>query len=244
MAVHLTTTDLMRDLFGLAEFIRGIEAGVQRAWERADHGHRRAAILRAYRIRHRWRGGDRGRLEELGVSPTGHARFERLTATRRRGRPVVAPYLPLAAVMTTTIEKLAALGDRNTEPHLRRRLLTKTPFWSHVVEAVYRGEYERARSCGLAAPSTHAEEEAGRACGLAGDSVRKLAAGVRRHRRETGDPPWLPDISAAEFVRWTRTAEIPERLCVSRSESEPENAEGPPSRTALLSKMHSSPARE
>lgn len=244
MTDHLSASGLMRDLVGFAEFIRGIETGIRRAGERAHEAHRRAAILRAYKLRHRWRSGDRRRLEELGVSPIGRARFDRITAARRRGRPIVTPYLPLAAAIRTTLETLVALGDRNTAPHVRRRLLRTTPFWPHVVEAVYRGEYAGALALRIPSPSTHAEEETGRACGLAGDSVRKLAAGVRRSRRETGDPPWLPHVSAAEFVRWTRTAEIPERLCVSRSEVGPENAEGPPSRAALPWKAHSSPARE
>ncbi|WP_376100916.1 hypothetical protein ACE7GA_26730 (plasmid) [Roseomonas sp. CCTCC AB2023176] len=241
MTEHLVASGLMRDLVGFAEFIKGIETGIRRAWERAHEGHRRAAILRAYKLRHRWRRGDRHRLEELGVSQIGRAHFDRITAARRRGRPVVTPYLPLAAAVCTTLETLVALGDRNTAPHIRRRLLRATPFWPHVVEAVYRGEYAGALARGVVTPSTHAEEETGRACGLAGDSVRKLATGVRRSRRETGDPAWFPSISAAEFVRWTRTTEIPERLCVSRDETE---AEGPPSQAALPWNTHSSPARE
>lgn len=111
MTNHLVASGLMRDLVGFAEFIRGIETGIRRAWERAHEGHRRAAILRAYKLRHRWRGGDRRRLEELGVSPIGRARFDRITAARRRDRPVVRPYLSLAAAVRTTLETLVALGD-------------------------------------------------------------------------------------------------------------------------------------
>lgn len=212
------------DLLAVANVIMSFVVNVQRtiarvrqsleaSWKKAERDHQRAARLKAYRLRHRWKKGDEGRLQAVGISEVARRRFNRIKLMKGRGRPVVPRYHPLGEQFIGLIKALDILFSPSTPPHLRRRVLKQTNWWPYCVEAVYRGEYEAAKAEGRRASSTVAEERTGEVFGIAPDTVRKIAGRVRKARaQETG----LPDpqaVRASDFEVWERTGRLRETPC-------------------------------
>jgi hypothetical protein len=132
------------------------------AWlERLEQQHYRGQRLAAYRRRRAWKKSDIPHLESLGVNQAARNRMERLEG---RGRPVVKPHRPLDDTIVRIFGALQSLFDAAAPPSQRRQAFKLWPWWNHCVEALYRGEYELAKSRGLKSPSAEAEIAVGTAC--------------------------------------------------------------------------------
>jgi hypothetical protein len=102
---------------------------------------------------------------------------------------------------------MSALFAPDTPRKVRRRILTQTRWWPHYVEAVYRGELNRARGDGGPSPSARAEQRAGSALGLAPDRVRRIAGQVRKMRQVDPEYCDYPAMTAEDYLTWERTGE-------------------------------------
>ena len=160
---------------------------------------RRAQLLAAYRERHSWKKGDLSRLRALDVNKWALRRMERLVG---RGRPVVPKARTLLEEIEDKLNDIVLLFDRHTPSIGRRRALRNWPCWPEYVEALYRGEYFKAKESGVKSPSEEAERSVGRALGMSEAAVRKTCGGVRRKRAACPDRPNMPAITLAEFEGW------------------------------------------
>ena len=174
----------------------------------AEERDQRAAKLRAYKLRHRWNGGDEKRLRAVGADGPALQRLRRVKAVRPRGRPTVEFFLPLYQRLAMTMKIIEEFYDPNTPPHERRKILKRTKWWPYFVEAVYRGELARAQSEGRPSASFFAEEKAGRALGIAPDTVRKVAGQVRKERAAGAPPSGFPSMTVEDYQAWERTAQF------------------------------------
>lgn len=182
------------------------------AWKTAERNHRRAARLKAYRLRRRWRKGDEGRLQAMGINEVARRRFSRIKQTKGLGRPVVPHYRPLGEQLAEMMRELDVLFSPSTPPHLRCRVLKQTYWWPYCVEAIYRGEHEAAKAEDRRAPSILAEEKTGEVLGIAPDTVRKIAGRVRKMRAQGTGLPDCQAVRVSDFEVWKRTGCLPGTL--------------------------------
>jgi hypothetical protein len=99
-------------------------------------------------------------------------------------------------------ETIVALFSPTTLPRERMRLLRRTEWWPHVVEALYRGEYAASKTAAVKSPAEAAERSAAACLGISESLVHKLCECVRRARkRHDAEPEWEP-LTVAEFETW------------------------------------------
>jgi hypothetical protein len=170
------------------------------AWaENLERQHRRSQLLAAYRRRHAWKKSDIPHLRSLDVNSAAQHRMKRLVG---RGRPVVKPHRPLDAVIINKVEAFQALADPNASPDKRRRAFKQWPWWSHYVEALYRGEHALAKDRGAKGASTEAEIVVGRALGISAATVHSICGEIRRKRKEDSESANFPAMTLAEYEGW------------------------------------------
>jgi hypothetical protein len=173
------------------------------AWlERLEQQHYRGQRLAAYRRRHAWKKSDIPHLESLGVNQAARSRMGRLEG---RGRPVVKPHRPLDDMIISTVSALQSLFDTAALPSQRRQAFKLWLWWSHYVEALYRGEHEIAKSRGLKSPSTEAELTVGAALGISSASVHSICGKIRKMRAEDAESANFPSLTLAEYEGWMQT---------------------------------------
>jgi hypothetical protein len=172
---------------------------IEKWWYELERRHARAERLKAYRLRHSWRKGDMTNLLSLGVNAPALRRMERLTG---KGRPVVNPHQDLAMQIADKFAALHALADPDASPDRRRRAFRRQPWWPHYVEAVYRAEYERAKTRGISDTSAETELLVGRALGISASTVHRICGRIRRLRKEKPEMANCPQITIADYQRW------------------------------------------
>jgi hypothetical protein len=162
----------------------------------------RGQRLAAYRRRHAWKKSDIPRLESLGVNRAARSRMEHLEG---RGRPVVRPHRPFDDTIMRAFGAFRALVDTAASPSQRRQAVKLWPWWSHYVEALYRGEHELAKGRRLKSPSTEAELSVGAALGISSASVHGICGKIRKMRAEDPESANFPSLALAEYEEWMRT---------------------------------------
>jgi hypothetical protein len=160
--------------------------------------HRRQ-LLAAYRRRHVWKKSDIPHLLSLGVNSAAQRRMERLGG---RGRPVVKAPRPLDAEVIDKLTAFQSLTDPNARPHERRQAFKQWPWWSHYVEALYRGEHARAKERGAKGASIEAEIAVGRALGISAATVHSICGDIRRKRKEDPESANFRAMTLTEYESW------------------------------------------
>jgi hypothetical protein len=94
-------------------------------------------------------------------------------------------------------------------PEQRRKALKLYPWWSHNVEALYRGEHALAKEAGIAGPSGHAERLVGQALGISSATVHKICGDIRRKRKEWDGSANFHAMTLAEYQNWMETGKHP-----------------------------------
>jgi hypothetical protein len=190
----------------IIEVLGGIRQRIDWAIKTAENNYHRAQLLEAYKRRHSWKKSDNRHLMELGVNKSAKRRMKRLAG---RGRPVVRPYLPLDQTLVTKFLALQALFDPATTPDRRKQALKVWPWWSHYVEALYRGEHALAKEQGVAGPSDHAEQLVGGALAISAAKVHSICGEIRRMRKEDSESANFPSMTLAEYQGWMITGKNP-----------------------------------
>ncbi len=182
--------------------VHAIFGGIIFRWlEGEQNGHRRAALLEAYRRRRHWRKADIAKLRALGVSPAADRRLQRIESAKSPGRGVIRSYSPLGETLMAGITHLRAYYDPATPPGKRLAVLKKTrPWWPYIVEALYRGEYHARKSSQTKSPSEIAEHEVARRLRVSPSVVHKLCTAVRQERGDAR--PDCQPIPMAHFDVW------------------------------------------
>lgn len=164
-----------------------------------ERQHHRAELLAAYRRRHDWKKSDIPRLQSLGINSVAQRRMDRLAG---RGRPVVKPHQPLDVEIINKLNAFQLLTDPDAAPNMRRQAFKLWPWWSHYVEALYRGEHAIAKERGTKGASTEAENLVGRALGISAAKVHSICGQIRRKRKECADSANFPAMTLAEYESW------------------------------------------
>jgi hypothetical protein len=193
--------DLIAPIFeNIGRILYALGETIFKALETADRDYNRGARLRALQRRHQWKQADKPRLLALGISPRS---IEQRIGAKRLGRPVVSGYKSLAEALDLLSAQVMTLDDVRTEPHERLRILKRLSIWPFVVEALYRGERERAKA-------VEAENIIGDALHMSPEAVHKLCGKVRRDRKKGIAPPDCPAMTVAEFKEWMRSGKHPD----------------------------------
>ena len=148
--------------------------------------HLRGERLAAYRARHRWKASDVRPLLSIGVN---EAAQRRMAALRGKGRPVVKPHRPLDELLCDKLTNWSILFRDDATPNERRRSFKVWPWWKHRVEALYRGELERARADHISGPHEYAERAVAAALRISQGTVHAICGEIRAMRREDANPP-------------------------------------------------------
>jgi hypothetical protein len=175
----------------------------------AHEKHLRAERLAAYRVRHRWKASDIRPLLTIGISEPAQ---RRMAALKGKGRPVVKPHRPLEDVLSDRLTSWFNLLREDATPDERRCSFRAWPWWKHHVEALYRGELERARVNGEKGPYDHAEREVAAALRISQGTVHAICGEVRAMRREDAETANFPPMVLAEYEVWMERGELPKRL--------------------------------
>ncbi|AXK79546.1 hypothetical protein DW352_02835 [Pseudolabrys taiwanensis] len=160
--------------------------------------HRRQ-LRDAYRRRHDWKKADLPHLRALGVNSAAEKRMQRLSG---RGRPVVKQPRALHEEILGKLGTISPLVSGDASPGERLKAVKQWPWWPHHVEALYRGEYARAKAQGLRGPSTEAEVYVAEALGISAAQVHAICGEIRRMRREDPESANFPPMRMAEYQSW------------------------------------------
>jgi hypothetical protein len=183
-----------------------------REWPQFERRHRRAALLAAYRRRHRWKAADLRPLLRLGVSVAAQHRMVHILS--KGGAGVVRPYEPLLDSCARASRLLADIFAPGTSRGVRQRLLASTPWWPPLIEAAYRGELAvaqrvaRRQEYGHEEPSEIAYREVAEAAGLSTHQVHRLCQQARASYAG-GDTPRAA-MCAAVLREFINTGHLPE----------------------------------
>ena len=97
-------------------------------------------------------------------------------------------------------------------PSERRRSLKVWPWWKHHVEALYRGELERARANQIKTPYDYAERTVADALRISQGKLHAICGEIRAMRREDAESANFPPMVLAEYEEWMEHGELPKRL--------------------------------
>jgi hypothetical protein len=172
-----------------------------------QRGHRRAALLKAYRNKGRWRKADVAKLCKLGVSAPAEKLLRKLESEKGRGRGVVSNYRSPDEFLASGVQHVDAFLSAETAPHVRLQLLKSIPLmWPYLVEALYRGEHCDREAAGEKAASDKAVQVVADVLGLSAASVRKTCTKVRK---QTGNAyAEFPTVTLSDFGIWQHTGAI------------------------------------
>lgn len=178
--------------------------------EAARESHRKRALLKAYRRRHRWKKADIPRLRRLGVSDDAMRLIERMASDKLggRGRGVVDEFQAIGDGFEAEVEKVWSLIDPTTSARERVSVLRQTELLPDVAEALYRGEHTLARKAGQKSPAEVAEQRVAACLGLSQARVHKLCGKVRHNRRSSEAAKEPDPLSVHEFESWSATGSI------------------------------------
>ncbi len=176
---------------------------------KAQEDHLRGERLAAYRARHRWKASDVRPLLSVGVS---HVAQHRMARLKGKGRPVVKPHRPLEDLLCDKLTNWSRLFRHDVTPTERRRSFKVWPWWKHHVEALYRGELERARSSGTKGAHDQAERAVAEALRMSQGTVHAICGEIRALRREDTELANFPPMLVSEFQEWMEHGELPKRF--------------------------------
>jgi len=165
----------------------------------ADRRHRRGELLQAYRRRRHWKKSDVVRLNTLPLNATASRRLARLEGT---GRPVVRPHRELVDKINDGCLALAKSFDPATPAPDRLAAIKQLPWWPHIVEALYRGEYGLAKGGGLSDPSGRAERLVARKLGVSPSATHKICGVIRARRKARPQEEDFPPMTLSKFQTW------------------------------------------
>jgi hypothetical protein len=178
------------------------------AARKAEEDNLRGERLAAYRARHRWKASDIRPLLSVGVSEVAQHRMARL---KGKGRPVVKWHRPLEDLLRDKLTNWSLLFHRDVTPTERRRAFKVWPWWKHHVEALYRGELERARSNRTRGPHDQAERMVAEALRMSQGKIHAICGEIRAMRREDADSADFPPMLVSEFEKWMEHGDLPNR---------------------------------
>lgn len=158
--------------------------------------------MAAYKRRADWKKSDICHLNSLGVNKAARRRMQRLEGT---GRPVVSPHQDLGSKILEKLQPLQTLFDPDGTSAERKKAFKRCPWWSHYVEALYRGEHALAKERGIADPSGHAERLVGGALGISAAKLHSICGGIRRMRKEWDGSANFPAMTLIEYESWMMT---------------------------------------
>jgi hypothetical protein len=158
-------------------------------WDSLRESHRKSELLKAYRLRYKWRKADIPKLRELGVGKVAEPRINRIQAAGGGGRGVIRRFQSLDETLAGSIDRIAtALFCPEAQRAARVRLLRRTPLWNNFAEAFYRAEYAEAKRAGLRSPFEEAERSVANRLGISTAVVRRACTQIRRERRVPNRP--------------------------------------------------------
>jgi hypothetical protein len=176
---------------------------------KAREAHLRGERLAAYRARRKWKASDVRPLLSLGANEVAQ---RRMAALKGKGRPVVRPHRPLDNLLHDKLTNWLKLVRDDATPDERRRSFKVWPWWKHHVEALYRGELERARTNRVKGPHDHAERAVADALWISQGKVHAICGEIRAMRREDSESANFPTMVLAEHKKWMARGELPKRL--------------------------------
>jgi hypothetical protein len=179
---------------------------VAEAARKAEADHLRGERLAAYRVRHKWKASDLRPLLSIGVSEVAQHRMARL---KGKGRPVVKSHRPLGNLLCDNLTNWSLLFRDDVTPAERRRSFKAWPWWKHHVEALYRGELERARSNRARGAHDLAERVVAEALRMSQGLVHAICREIRAMRREDAESANFPAMLVSEFEEWMEHGELP-----------------------------------
>jgi hypothetical protein len=106
----------------------------------------------------------------------------------------------------------SALFRDDATPDERRRSFEGCPWWKHHVEALYRGELERARIRQIRGAYDHAERAVAHALRVSQGTVHAICGDIRAMRRADAESANFPPMTLAEYEEWMERGKLPERL--------------------------------
>jgi hypothetical protein len=186
---------------------------VEEVVRKAQEDHLRGERLAAYRARHRWKASDVRPLLSVGVSEVAQHRMVRL---KGKGRPVVKPHRPLEDLLHDKLSNWSILFLDDATPRERRRSFKVWPWWKHYVEALYRGELERARSSRTRGAHDLAERVVAEALRMSQGTVHGICGEIRAMRRKDAESANFPAMLVSEFEEWMEHGELPNRSTCER----------------------------
>lgn len=169
--------------------------------EHIEREHEKAKLLAAYRLRHRWKASDAGKLRQLKLSPAAERRVAQLDG---RGRPIVTHATSASNFVQKALHLMIAL-DVKASPRDRLAAIKITHWWPHYVEAVYRGEYEAAKAEGLGSAAERTEVLIAEYLGISSAVVRKLCTRIRKLRAEDFGAADFPAARLSGFMDWIQS---------------------------------------
>jgi hypothetical protein len=200
---------IWRFFWKVKETTEAIAGTAIRAAAQAEIEHDRAALLRLYRTRHKWKKADIAHLKTYRLNKAARKRVAALAASKLLGRGSTASYTPLGEQLAEVGRYFVKLFDPATPGHERMKLLkSHRSWWQQFVEMTYRGEYERLKKLGAAASSEKAEQAVANAFCISRSSVRRICILVRR------DPASLQSksesLTVANFELWKQSGRRPD----------------------------------
>jgi hypothetical protein len=206
-------TEALESLVAVALLVGAAYVAFCRWTEETDRklreDHLRGERLAAYRARHRWKGSDVRPLLSIGVNETAQ---RRIAALKGNGRPVVRPHRPLDDLLHDKLTNWLKLVRDNATPNERRRSFKVWPWWKHHVEALYRGELERARANKVKEPYDHAERAVAAALRISQGKLHAICGEIRAMRREDAESANFLPMLLAEYEEWMERGKLPKRL--------------------------------
>ena len=178
---------------------------------KAQAAHLRAERLAAYKVRHRWKAGDVRPLLSIGVNG---AAQRRMAVLKGRGRPVVKPHRPLEDLLYDKLTNWMIPFRDDATPNERRRSFKVWPWWKHHVEALYRGELERARAKRNKGPHDCAERAVAAALRMSPGTVHAICGEIRAMRREDAESANFPPMALSEYEEWMEHGKLPKHFAV------------------------------
>jgi hypothetical protein len=200
-------SNLFKEIFGVATLVGRalvvLQKQITSTVEQAEEQHRQQALLAAHRLKNSWKKSDLPGLRSLGIII--EAEDQRKIGSR--GRPVVQPHTPLCATIINRLSAVQPLFDPASSPHQRKRALKLWPWWPHFVDALYRGELDRAKARCVAHSSGYAEELVGAELNISASQVHSICGKIRRLRKEWDGAANFPAMTLDDFKDWMTTGE-------------------------------------
>lgn len=192
----------------VGQYVHTIATRIENGARQAEIDFQRAQLRDIYRRRVSWKKGDLHKLRTYPLNRFAQKRLAALEHGRSVGRPTIASRRTLARQLVAIGRHLQTMVDPQTLPTQRLRLLKCTPWWALLVEATYRGEYERLNS--LHDKGLRGQSVSNRAEHAVADAFLISVAELKRLRyRARKDPRFAIDaetpLTVADLEVWKKT---------------------------------------